>query len=144
MSRGRVMGTYPFMDVRLMNQDNAELANECQAWRGSESDLSADLTRKISAALSGWSALGPVPRGTHRSTTSSLILLLSTLYHFKNTHNCFLFLVFFFHLLRVHITKKLRARTFRSHFYAITRTYTHTIYIFAKYLQKKKEITTHT
>lgn len=75
------MGTYPFMDVRLMNQDNADLANECQACRGNESDLSADLTRKISVALSGWSALGPVPSGIHRSSKSSLIFLLSTLYH---------------------------------------------------------------
>lgn len=72
------------MDVRLMNQDNADLANECQACRGNESDLSADLVRKISATLSGWSALGPVPSGTHRSSKSSLILLLSTLYHYKS------------------------------------------------------------
>lgn len=83
------MGTYPFMDVRLMNQDNADLANECQACNGNESDLSADLTRKISAALSGWSALGPVPRGTHRSSRSSLILFLSTLYHWKNKAQLF-------------------------------------------------------
>lgn len=84
-----VMGTYPFIDVRLMNQDNADLANECHTCRGNESDLSADLTRKISAALSGWSALGPVPSGIHRLSKSSRIFLLSTLYHCEHTkHDC--------------------------------------------------------
>jgi len=78
-----------------MNQDNADLANECQACRGSESDLSADLTRKISAALSGWSASGPVPSGIHKSNRSSLILVLSTLYHCKNKNVIVSFVLIF-------------------------------------------------
>lgn len=49
----RLFGTHPFMDVRLMNQDKADLANECHACNGMESDLSADFIRKISAVLSG-------------------------------------------------------------------------------------------
>lgn len=38
-----------------MNQDKADLARECHACNGKESDLSADFIRKISAVLSGWS-----------------------------------------------------------------------------------------
>lgn len=79
------MGTYPFMDVRVMNQDNTDLANECQACRDNESDLSVDLVMKSLAALSGRSAFGPVPSGTHRLSKSSLNFLLSTLYHCKHT-----------------------------------------------------------
>lgn len=48
-----VYSTHPFMEVRLMNQDRADLARECQACNGKESDLSMDFIRKISAVLSG-------------------------------------------------------------------------------------------
>lgn len=36
-----------------MNHDKADLAKECQACNGKESDLSMDFIRKISAVLSG-------------------------------------------------------------------------------------------
>lgn len=63
-----------------MNQERADLANECQACSGKESDLSVDLIKKISVALSGWSRQGPAPRGTHSFSKSSRILLVSTVY----------------------------------------------------------------
>lgn len=73
-----------------MNHDKADLAKECQACNGKESDLSMDFIRKISAVLSGWSWWNPAPRGIHKRSKSSRIFVLSTLYHCnkKNLYIC--------------------------------------------------------